>query len=78
MGSKFEIFNVTYLTPRFGAEGEFNPQEWHMMISTQGGKEDARAACEQYHKGCKVINVTTQMEDIAGVKNCVPKKGKKK
>jgi hypothetical protein len=66
--SKWELFHVRYLMPVFGSEGkEFNPHVHEFMVSTQGGKADAKAACMKYHAGCKIINICNHLEELAGV-----------
>lgn len=65
----WELFTVTYQLPKFGSNGkEFEDQEWHMMVCTPGGRDDATAACKQHHKGCKVLHTLSQLEVAAGVK----------
>ena len=71
--SKWELFIVTYQLPKFGSNGkEFDDQEWHLTVGTQGGSADASAACKQYHKGCKVLGVVSRLEELAGVKIAKP------
>lgn len=73
--SGFEIFYVTYQMPKFGTEGEYQDQEILFIVSTQGGKADAKKACEYYHKNCRVTMIQSRMEQLCGVK--VPLKKKK-
>lgn len=76
MHGKWELFHVRYRMPLFGSEGkEFRPEVMEMMVSTQGGRDDAKAACIKYHPGCKVVNVCSHIEELAGVNvSLAPKK----
>ena len=65
---KWEIFYVRYLNPIFGTEGREFSKDVHMfLVSTQGGIEDARAACERYHSGSKIISIVDKLSEAAGL-----------
>lgn len=74
----FEIFYVKFQMPKFGTEGEFQEQEQLFIVSTQGGREDARQTCERYHKNCRITSIQSRMEELCGVKVPLKKKTAKK
>lgn len=62
-----EIYTVKYQIPKFGSENEYQDELKTMMVSTEGGPNDAKAACKQYHPGCRVVAVISRMESLAGL-----------
>lgn len=77
--SDWEIFHVTYRLPKFGSDTEFQDETHEMMISTRGGRTDAKAACKQYHHGCKIEQVRSGLEVAANIDLTKPmKKGVKR
>lgn len=77
MPGGWEAFFVTYRLPKFGSEGEFMDQTHEMIVATKGGRKDARAACEKYHKGCKIESVLTVLESVCDDKGDVTRAIKK-
>lgn len=78
MNNGFEIFYAKYQLPKFGTEGEFQDEEHTFIVSTKGGRNDAKKACEYYHKNCRVISVQSRLEVLCNVNVPIKKKSSKK
>ena len=59
--TKWETFLVVYQMPVFGTDGLYNKEIKRMLVSTQGGVSDAKAACTKYHPGCRIVVVLDRL-----------------
>ena len=67
-GTPWETFTVKWRAPIFGTEGtQYHPEEITMLVSTQGGRDDAIAACREYHPGGLIVSSSSRLEVSAGV-----------
>ena len=65
----WETFLVAFQLPAFGTDGLYNKEIKRMLVSTQGGASDAKAACSEYHPGCRIIAVLDRLSRSAGLED---------
>jgi len=63
----WETFLVAFQLPAFGTDGLFNKETKRMLVSTQGGRGDAKAACIKYHPGCRIVIILDQLSRSGGL-----------
>ena len=63
----WETFLVAYQTPAFGTDGLYSKEIKRMLVSTQGGVNDAKAACMKYHPGCRVVVAIDRLSVLGGL-----------
>lgn len=63
----WETFLVVYQTPAFGTDGLYSKELKRMLVSTQGGISDAKAACTKYHPGCRVVVAIDRLSVLGGL-----------
>ena len=64
---KYEIWTVSYQTPKFGCEGEFNKDIVHMLVASYLGRDDATETCRRFHRGCRIICTLNRLEYATGL-----------
>ena len=63
----WETFLVAFQMPIFGTDGLYNKEIKRMMVCTQGGASDAKAACAKYHSGCRIVAVLDKLAISGGL-----------
>lgn len=63
----WETFLVAFQMPVFGTEGLYHKEIKRMLVSTQGGADDAKEACTKYHSGCRIVVVLDRLSRSGGL-----------